>query len=68
MLEQDVLWLDVAVDDAPAVRGAEGGGDLPRNAQRIGERQPPFATEAVGEILAFHVPHGVERGAVERDR
>ena len=50
--QHDVRGLDVAVDDAPAVRRPERLGDAPRERDALGDRQP-VAPEALGEALAF---------------
>jgi hypothetical protein len=39
--EHDVLRLDVAMDDASAVRGFQTGRALQRNRDRLFERKPP---------------------------
>jgi len=38
--QQDVLRLDIAMNDAAVVRVIQRIGDLARDAQRLGERQP----------------------------
>ena len=45
-LQQDVLGLDVAVDDAERVRVAERVGDFARDAHRVVDRQLPLARRA----------------------
>ena len=45
VLQQHVLGLDVAVDDAADVRVIERVGHLAREAYRFGDRQPPLAHE-----------------------
>jgi len=46
-VQQDVLRLDVAVDDAVRVRLAERVGDLARDAQRLVDRKLALAVELV---------------------
>jgi hypothetical protein len=55
LVDQDVLRLDVAVDDAARVRGAERAGDLDRVGDRLVDRQPAHAADAVLERLALDV-------------
>ena len=55
LVDQDVLGLDVAVDDVAGVGGAERAGDLDRVGDRLGDRQPPVAADAVLERLALDV-------------
>ena len=54
--EHDVAGLEVAVDDAGAVRAVERVGDLRADAQHVGERQRP-AREARGQRLALDQLH-----------
>jgi hypothetical protein len=55
LVDEDVLGLDVAVDDAVVVGGAQGAGDLDRVGHRLADRQAPVAPDAVLERLALHV-------------
>jgi hypothetical protein len=64
LVHQDVLGLDVAVDDPLRVGGAERPGDLDRVGDRLGDRQPPVAADAVLERLALDVLEHDERAAV----
>ncbi len=54
--QKHVLRLHVAVDDAGAVRGVEGGTDLPGDVQRLVERQPS-RIQAGPEVTATDVLH-----------
>ena len=47
VLQQDVLRLDVAVDDALPVGVVERAGDLADDARCVLERQRPFARQAL---------------------
>jgi hypothetical protein len=58
-VQQDVLRLDVAVDDAVRVRLAERVGDLARDAQRLVDRKLALAVELVAQRLAGDVRHHV---------
>src|SRR5207253_1610501 len=51
-----VARLEVAMDDAEAVRGIERAGDVGGDAQRVAQRQRP-ARERVGERLPLQVLH-----------
>ena len=64
LVDEDVLGLDVAVDDALGVGGAERAGDLDRVGDRLGDRQPAVAADAVLERLALDVLEDDERRAV----
>ena len=55
LVDEDVLGLDVAVDDAALVGGAERARDLDRVGDRLGDRQPAVAADAVLERLALDV-------------
>ena len=58
-LEENVLRLDVAMDDADRVGVLQGVGDLAGNAQRIVERKLALAVEPSAKCLAPHVRHHV---------
>ena len=55
LVDEDVLRLDVAVDDAARVRGAERAGDLDRVGDRLVDRQAPHAADPLLERLALDV-------------
>ena len=67
-VHQDVFGLDVAVDDPLPVRIVEGGGDFPDEAERVGERQHPFAVHPFAKRLPRHVRHDIIEQAVELAR
>ncbi len=56
--QEDVLRLDVAVNHAVLVRIVEGARDLPRDPERILERQLLDSAQPIAQALAFHVGHG----------
>ena len=56
-LEQDVLRLDVAMDQAGARRGVDGGGDVRRDPARVLRRELPLAIEPLPERLAGDPVH-----------
>ena len=60
-LEQDVLRLDVAVDDAPAVRVAQRVGHLAGDPKRVVHRELLFAGQPVAEGLSLDERHHVEQ-------
>ena len=60
-LEQDVLRLDVAVDDAVGVGVAQRVGDLAGDLERVVDGELLFAVEPVAEGLALDEGHDVER-------
>ena len=66
VVQQDVLGLDVAVDDALAVGVVEGAGHLARNPHRIGDRQLLLAGQPVAKRLPLDVRHDVVEEAVGR--
>ena len=68
VLEEDVLGLDVAVDDAAVVRVAERVGDLVGNAKDVGDRQRSVARQPVAEGLALDERHDVEDKPVDLAR
>ncbi len=55
LVDEDVLRLDVAVDDAAAVRGAERAGDLDRVGERLVDGQRARPADAVLERLPLDV-------------
>ena len=57
-LEKDVLRLDVAMHDVPAVSVGQGVRHLARDAQRLLERELPLADQAIAQRLP-HVRHHV---------
>jgi hypothetical protein len=57
-VEEDVAGFDVAVDDAFAVGGVEGGGDLAQDARGFGDGECA-AAQAVYEGAAGHEAHDV---------
>ena len=57
-LEQDVLRLDVAMDDALPLGISQGVGYRPGDPQRIRQRELGLARQAAPERLALHVGHG----------
>ena len=54
-VDEHVLRLDVAVHDAAVVRGAERAGDLDRVGDRLVDREPAHAADALLERLALDV-------------
>ena len=58
-LEQEVLRLDVAVDDALLVRVRQRVGGSADDLHRLTERQPPVARESLPERLALNEGHRV---------
>ena len=54
--QQDVLRLDIAMNDAAAVRVIQRIGDLARDAQRLDERQPA-AVQPLAQRLPFDERH-----------
>ena len=57
MVEHDVGGLDVAVDDAGAVKGAEGVSDAEANADRLVGREDAAVEHDPSEILPLDVLH-----------
>jgi hypothetical protein len=55
LVDEDVLGLDVAVDDAVVVGGAQRAGDLDGVGHRLADGQAPVAADAVLEGLPFDV-------------
>ena len=64
VVQQDVLRLDVALHDPPAVRVVERAGDLGGDAHRVGNRELLLAVQPVAQRLALHVRHHIEEEAV----
>ena len=62
--EQHVLGLDVAMDDALAVRVGERPGHVPQQAHPLGDRERLAAGHPRAERLAPHVGHRVVGEAV----
>ena len=57
LVEQDVVGLDVAVDDFVSVRVGERVGDLPGDAGRVPDREPPLGFEELAQGRAVDAPH-----------
>ena len=64
VLQQDVLGLDVAVDDAALVGELEGGGDFLREPQRVVDGKLLLAMEPGPEGLALDEGHHIVEEAV----
>ncbi len=64
MREQHVVWLDVAVNDAPGVGIGESAGNVAQNADAIGDRDGCSGAEPRTQRLAFDEGHHVIRNAV----
>ena len=64
VVQQDVLRLDVAVDDAVAVGVVERVGHFGGDADRVVHRQLLLAAEPVADRFPLHVRHHVEEEAV----
>jgi hypothetical protein len=62
--QEDVLGLEVAVDDAAAVRGVQRRGDLAQQPQRLLGRQPTVPLEPRVEGLALEELHHDVRATV----
>ena len=56
-IEQDVVGLDIAVDDALAMGVREGVRNLPRNARRVADGQALVALQELAQRRAVHAPH-----------
>ena len=55
-VEQDIGWLEVAVDDAQRMRPVERRGDAAENLDRLGQAEPA-TVDAVGQRAAGHQAH-----------
>ena len=64
VLQQDVLGLDVAMDDAAPVGVVERGGDFRREADGVVDGQLLLAGEPVAQRLALDERHHVVQEAV----
>ena len=62
--QQDVLRLDVAMDDAAAVRVAQGVGYFAGDGEGVIERELLLAVEPVAERLPLDVGHDIVEEAV----
>ncbi len=68
VVQQDVLGLDVAVDDAVPVGVVERVGDLARDPDGVGDRELLLAAQPVAQRLALDERHDVEEAAVRLAR
>lgn len=64
VVEQDVGWLDVAVDQPDVMGGMQGFGDLVDDADRAGGFQRAVG-EHRGQVAALDQPHAHEEPAVD---
>src|SRR4051812_21399763 len=64
ILQQDVLGLDVAMDDALIVRVREGIGDLAQYADGLLDRHQPFPVHPLAKRLAGYERHHVIEQAI----
>jgi len=64
--QQDVLWLDVAVDHPLRVRVGEGVGDLVQDPHGVRDRELALARQPVSERLARDKRHHIEEEVVLR--
>ena len=62
--EEHVLGLHVPVDESLAVRVVEPRAQLPRDPQRVLEREPLLAHEALPQRFAAHIRHHIIEGSV----
>ena len=65
VVQEDVLRLDVAMDDAAAMGVVEGAGHLGGDADGVGDGELLVAREPVAEGLALDEGHDVVRAADE---
>ena len=68
ILQENILRLDVAVNDPLLVRMFECARDFARDAQRVVDRQLPFALKACPQGLAAHIRHDVIQQSIGRAR
>jgi len=68
VVQQHVLRLDVAMHDAVAMRVLERVGDLRGNADRVVDRELPFAVEPRAQRLSFDERHYIEQLAADAAR
>jgi hypothetical protein len=70
--QEHVVRLEVAVDDAGAVGGGQGAGDLPGDGEHLGHRQraapDPLRQGFALEVLQHHVGRAVGQGVEVVDR
>ncbi len=66
VVQQNVLGLDVAMDDAVPMRVVERVGHLARDAHRLVDAELRLAVELLAKRLALDVGHDVERQSVGR--
>src|SRR5207247_9580472 len=59
-VDEDVLRLQIAMNDALLVRGLQAFADLPEDVHRPRQGQPAFAAHHRREVLAVDVLHGQE--------
>ena len=62
--DQDVVWLEVAMDNAFGMRGVEGVAHLPGKFEAAVDRQRAFLFQDSVEVFAVHESHGDELDAV----
>ena len=65
-MQQNVLWLDVAVNDAMPVRVVERARDLGGEPHAFGHRQLVLAIQAITQRFAVDVRHHVKEKPVHR--
>ena len=68
VVEEDVLRLDVAVDDAVAVGVIQRRGNFARDPNRVRNRQLFLPVQPISQRFPFHEGHHVVRGAVYLSR
>jgi hypothetical protein len=66
--QHHVFGLEIAVHDAGAVRGGEGGRHLPREDERVFGGEPPRPPETIGQGLAVQELHREEDDVRRRFR
>ena len=57
VVDDDVVWLDVAVNDVAVVRVSEGFGDFAQNTANFDGRHRPVLLQALAEVVALDVRH-----------